>query len=73
MTNIHGVPKKRWQRWSPNARKVFCAVFETMEDQKIFTHPETHPLHREEWDTIRWNAAWTAADASDGYKTKVKI
>jgi len=70
--NKYGVPAKQWRRWSPRAQAVFNNVFRTMKDQIVFVHPETHPLHPEEWDTIRWNAAWLAANASDGYKTRVR-
>lgn len=64
--NIAGVPKKKWQTWSPAARAVFNAVFAATSDQRLIQHPKAPRLPVDQWKTTRWNMAWLAADASDG-------
>jgi hypothetical protein len=67
--NKHKVPAKQWKRWSDRARAIFNEVFATMVEQGIFLHPKATPAAREHWKTTRWNAAWVAADAADGFRT----
>lgn len=68
--NVNKVPAKQWKRWSERARRVFNAVFATMAPQDLFLHPKATPSPRQHWRTTRWNAAWVAADAADGFQTK---
>lgn len=70
--NTHRVQKKQWAKWSERARGVFNAVYATMADQLLFLHPEGTQNRGEHWKTTRWNAAWVAADAVDGFETKVE-
>lgn len=71
MRNRYGVPVKLWRQWSPFQQRVFNCMFRSMKDQRLFIHPETHPLHPVEWDTIRWNAAYLAAEASAGRRLEI--
>lgn len=62
-TNVYRVPRKQWERWTRNGRIMFNHVFETMADQSLFNaHPDAVKLSVYEWKTVRWNAAWIAAD-----------
>lgn len=62
--NIHKVPKKQWAKWPRVARRVFNAVFRQMTDSQFaFLHPKSQPVAADQWKTVAWNAAWTAADA----------
>lgn len=72
MRNKYEVPEKTWELWSKRARHVFNKIYKTFGDQGSIIHPETHPLHEAEWNTIRWNVAWLAAWVADGYKIKIK-
>jgi len=62
--NINKVPKRQWRRWNQQARFIFNDVFSQMAHQKIVTHPKLADMSDEQWKTIRWNAAWIAADAT---------
>lgn len=68
VTNKHKVPKKQWDKWSNHARKVFNQMYYTLRPsmQFVFMHPDAAPLTKEQWQTVRWNAAWEAACAVDG-------
>jgi len=60
--NRYKVPKSQWKRWSKFQRRVFNGVHSQMlHQQHLFTHPKTDEIPRDEWKTIAWNAAWTAA------------
>jgi len=62
--NVNKVPKKQWAKWGTLARGVFNAVYQQMiEAQFAFVHPKAAPISAEQWSTIAWNAAWTAAAA----------
>ncbi len=62
--NLYDVPKSQWKKWSPLARNVFNQVyFVSFENQKIFTHPRTPNIEKEQWKTVSWNHAWEAAEA----------
>lgn len=62
--NTHKVPKKQWMRWNEDERIVFNDLYDQMlVNQSVFTHPRTAVMPPDEWKTICWNAAWTAADA----------
>lgn len=67
VSNRHKVPANQWKRWSNTARRVFNRLYDEMRPsyQRIFTHPKMLLLPREQWQTIRWNAAWMAASAVD--------
>jgi hypothetical protein len=68
VTNKFKVPVKQWAKWSNHARKVFNRVYHSMRPtmQFAFIHPKTPVIPRDQWDTVRWNAAWEAACAADG-------
>lgn len=60
--NIHSVQKKTWSKWTESGRALFNAVYEEFEDQTVMMHPDSVPMSARHWDTVRWNAAWIAAD-----------
>jgi hypothetical protein len=65
--NLYHVPGKKWREWTPQARGVFNLVYSTMRpNQSLFIHPKAAKHSREHWNTVAWNAAWTAANAADG-------
>lgn len=68
VVNKHKVPKSQWDRWSNAARKVFNTMYHSMRPsmQFAFIHPEAAPLAKKHWETTRWNAAWEAAEITDG-------
>lgn len=69
--NRYSVPKKVWNKWTDDGRKVFNELYALMRDQSLFTHPKAAKQPREQWKTTRWNAAWMAADlASDRAKAR---
>ena len=63
--NKHKVAKKVWRKWSPHAQAVFNGTYEDIlrVGQTCFLHPDTiaRKLNPEEFTTVAWNAAWTAA------------
>jgi len=72
MRNRYEVPQKTWRKWVPLQQAVFNRMYRKMKEQTLLIHPETHPLHPVEWDTIRWNAAWLAAESCVGKSIKLK-
>lgn len=74
MRNKYELPAFVWKRWSRRAKKVFNRTYKMVKnDQAIFLHLETHPLHRVEWETIAYNVAYIAACACDGIKPKIEV
>lgn len=67
VANKHKVPKKVWARWSRQAQRTFNAMMYSLRPrmQAVVQHPDAPLLSRDHWGTIRWNAAWLAADAVD--------
>jgi len=63
--NIHKVPAKTWRCWCPHARRVFNQVHRDFMDQSAID-PLGPKLGRAQWQTLRWNAAWLAAVATNG-------
>lgn len=65
--NRYEVPKRQWGRWSNLARSVFNKVYSDMRPstQLLYTHPDAAPMPLRHWETLRWNAAYIAADAVD--------
>lgn len=61
--NRFKVPLKQWRKWSALARSVFNNVFTSMTDQSVITNPSGPKMTAAQWRTVRWNAAWLAADA----------
>lgn len=65
MKNQYKVPAKTWRQWSKKQRKMFNGVYEDITNVGVdlFVHPITiqRKLSDEEFRTIAWNAAWTAA------------
>ncbi len=72
MKNQYRVPKKQWRKWSKNAQGVFNLVYAVSRYQEYFQHPDAEKVSQKHWNTTRWNFAWTAANAADGYRTVVK-
>lgn len=64
VSNRYKVPAKQWEKWSNTARRVFNGTYFAMRPsmQFAFLHPKAAPISREHWDTVRWNAAWMAAE-----------
>lgn len=64
VTNKNKVPVVQWRKWTNHAKKVFNDMYHAMRPsmQGTITHPEMFPLQKEHWQTLRWNAAWLAAD-----------
>lgn len=65
--NKHNVPAKQWNRWSNQAKRVFNYMYHAMRprSQWSFQHPKALPMAKDHWEIIRWNVAWTAANAAD--------
>lgn len=63
--NIHNVQAKAWQKWNEQQRALFNGTYEDIQNVgcEMFVHPTTiqRKLTKDEFDTIAWNAAWTAA------------
>ena len=65
--NVNRVPLKQWRKWSVSARSVFNDCYDFyINNQSIMNHPKAQKLKPYYWKTISWNAAWIAADATDG-------
>lgn len=63
--NHYKVQKKKWDKWTKNARGIFNAVYSAMtRNQELFNHPKAEKLPKAQWRTVAWNAAWLAADAT---------
>ena len=66
MENRHSVDTARWEKWTEARRALFNHVYEdiTHIGRALFLHPLTvsRNLTDDEFNTIAWNAAWTAAD-----------
>lgn len=73
--NRNKVPKKQWTKWNNHARRVFNDVHKSFRHsmQSVLVHPDATIMKREHWGTLRWNAAWLAAEAAQGkgYVSKV--
>lgn len=63
--NKYGVAKKQWSKWSNAAKRMFNCMYHELRPrmQWVYTHPDTPPLSKAQWETTRWNVAWTAANA----------
>lgn len=67
--NTHKVPIKQWRRWPIRSRIVFNTVYQSMlRNPEYFLHPMAERVGLRLWKTTAWNAAWVAADASNGYQ-----
>ncbi len=66
--NKHKVQKKQWAKWTNHARRVFNDVYMSFRHsmQPMLVHPEQPLMSRVMWSTLRWNAAWLAAEAAQG-------
>ena len=63
--NLYHVPVKQWRKWPPKCRQVFNDVYSQMTaHQDFFKHPKAVQVPKSQWSTVCWNAAWTAATAS---------
>ena len=63
--NIHRVPKKAWKKWDLAQRALFNHMYLVMDNQTCLKHPDAPTVPASQWKTIRWNAAWLAADSLD--------
>lgn len=68
VTNKYRVPKKQWDSWSNEAKRVFNTMYYNLRPsmQFAFIHPNWIACRKEYWETTRWNVAWEAAQAVDG-------
>ena len=66
--NPNKVQKKQWAKWSNHARRVFNDVYKSFRPsmQPVLIHPGATIMPSEHWHTLRWNAAWLAAEAAHG-------
>lgn len=65
--NLYHVPNRQWRKWSARARGVFNLMYSTVRsNQGLFVHPKATRHTKEQWSTVAWNVAWTAAGAADG-------
>lgn len=74
--NPHSIPKKQIKKWGPTGLALFNFVFEDiMSMGRVFLPPSMGKIGPEEFKTIAWNAAWTAAHfiPKGGQKTGVVI
>jgi len=62
--NAYKVQAKQWKKWTGRQRQVFNDVHFAMASQSVFIHPKQPPMDDAHWQTIRWNAAFTAAQES---------
>lgn len=62
--NIHKVQSRAWRKWNNQARFIFNTVYGQMKFQNVMSHPKSFPMAEDHWTTLRWNAAWLAADAA---------
>lgn len=62
--NINNVPKRQWRKWNQQSRYIFNNVYGQMAYQHAVKHPQMDNMYDDYWNTIRWNAAWLAADAA---------
>lgn len=60
--NTHGVPQRAWRKWNNQSRYVFNEMWNQFEAMQSIQHPGAPEMSEEHWATIRWNAAWLAAD-----------
>ena len=64
--NLYHVPIEKWKKWSPQGRQVFNEVYSSLLlNQTLYIHPKQAPVSRKHWGTTCWNAAWTAANATN--------
>lgn len=62
--NLHGVPRKLWNRWGDTAKLVFQKTLEVVKDNPdLILHPKTVKMSDPHWQTVAWNVAVIAADA----------
>ena len=75
VTNKHKVPKKQWDSWSNEAKRVFNEMYYSMRPrmQFAFLHPDAFAAPRSHWETTRWNAAWEAAQIVDGRRSVSRV
>jgi hypothetical protein len=62
--NLHNVQLRQWRKWNQQSRFIFNYVYGQLGDQRVVKHPKAEEQFQDHWDTIRWNAAWLAADAA---------
>ena len=62
--NVNKVPKRQWRKWNNQSRFIFNYVYSSTEYQTAMKHPAAPFIPIEQWKTIRWNAAWLAAEAA---------
>lgn len=64
MKNTYSVPQKTWDRWDHLAKHTFNSVYYKMcRNQELYLHPSAPIVSKQYWETVAWNAAWTASEA----------
>jgi hypothetical protein len=61
-TNRYRVPEHTWRQWNAEGQRIFNEMYMLFSDQKSVNHPNAAEIPANHWKTIRWNAAWAAAD-----------
>lgn len=61
--NTYRVPRRQWKKWSLVAHHVFNKTYEDMKrgGPAVWCPKCSVTLTEQDWDTIAWNAAFTAA------------
>ncbi len=48
--------------WTEEQKRLFVRVWRCMGNQNYVRHPNAQIMPWAHWETIAWNAAWTAAE-----------
>ena len=62
--NVNKVANRQWRKWNNQARYIFNYIYGQMAYQKVIKHPGAKLIPEDHWNTVRWNAAWLAADGA---------
>jgi len=61
-TNIHNAAHASWSKWSEKQRTTFNRLMSELADQSVINARAGAPqLSHDEWETVRFNAAFLAA------------
>jgi phage tail sheath protein FI len=67
VANKHKVQRATWRKWSEQARRTFNGLYDALPARRqwIVVSPDTPAIPQKQWQVLRWNVAWVAADAVD--------
>ena len=57
--NVHSVPKKQWRKWNKAEQATFNCLWYRLTPVLL---PPDHKMTQREFNVLRWNICWTAAD-----------